>query len=150
MLALSTWSPPLSIGRHRAACTAIAAMAVGAAIVAHFLGPSRGHWLPQCPFHELTGLWCPVCGSTRAASALAQGNVVEAFRHNVLFLPALATLIWVWGAYALRSFAPSTTERSWARNPLTRLKHPWYLVALIAAFWVARNIPGLPAHLLSS
>jgi hypothetical protein len=150
MLTLSRLSPWLSGRRDRVASTAIAAIAVGAALVAHLLSPGRDAWLPKCPFHELTGLWCPVCGSTRAAVALSHGNVVEAFRHNVLFLPTLAALVWVWVAYALRSFVPSTAERSWARNPLTRLKHPWYLLGVVIAFWVVRNIPGLPEHLLSS
>ncbi|HUD69233.1 MAG TPA: DUF2752 domain-containing protein [Acidimicrobiales bacterium] len=150
MLTLSRWTPLSSTGRHRGASTAIAAIAVGAAIAVHFVIPTRDQWLPKCPFHELTGLWCPGCGSTRAACALSQGNVFEAFRHNVLFLPALATLVWVWSAFALRSFAPSLAERSWTRNPLNRLKHPWYLVAVVLAFWVVRNIPGAMEHLLSS
>jgi hypothetical protein len=149
MLTLSRWSPALSVGRHRAASTAIAAVAIGAAVLAHLLTPGRDHWLPKCPFHELTGLWCPGCGSTRAAVSLSHGNLIEAFRHNVLFLPALATLLWVWGAYALRSFVPSLADKSWTQNPLTRLKHPQYLLVVVAAFWIVRNIPGAPVHLLS-
>jgi hypothetical protein len=149
MLTLSRWSPAHGVGRHRAASGAIGAIVVGAAIAAHFINPTRDQWLPKCPFHELTGLWCPGCGSTRAAVSLSHGNLVEAFRHNVLFLPALAALVWVWAAYALRSFVPSTSEHAWARNPLTRLKHPQYLLAVILAFWVVRNIPGAPVHLLS-
>jgi hypothetical protein len=135
--------------RHRAWSGAIAAAAIGAAIAAHFLAPGKDPWLPGCPFHELTGLWCPVCGSTRAAASLSHGNLVEAFRHNVLFVPALAALVWVWAAYALRSFVPSTAERGWARNPIARLKHPQYLLAVVLVFWVLRNIPGAPEHLLS-
>jgi hypothetical protein len=150
MLVLSRWAPVSRGARHRAASAAIAAAAIGAAVLAHFISPGRDHWLPKCPFHELTGLWCPGCGSTRAAASLAHGNLIEAFRHNVLFLPALAALVWVWGAYAMRSFAPSTAERTWTRNPLTRLKHPEYLVLVVVAFWVVRNIPGAPVHLLSS
>jgi len=150
MATLTRWAPRSRVGLNRAGATAFAALAVGAAIVAHLVSPGRDHWLPKCPFHELTGLWCPGCGSSRAACALSHGNLVEAFRHNVLFLPALAALVWVWCAFALRSFAPSTSERTWTRNPLTRLKHPQYLVVIIVAFWVVRNLPGAPVHLLSS
>lgn len=37
-----------------------------------------------CPFHAITGLWCPGCGSTRAAYSLMHGQVVDAFRYNLL------------------------------------------------------------------
>jgi hypothetical protein len=149
MLALSKWLPSASGRRDRAGSAAIAAIAVGAVIVVHFINPTRDHWLPKCPFHELTGLWCPGCGSTRAALSLSHGNLVEAFRHNILFLPALVALVWVWAAYALRAFAPSTSERFWTRNPFTLMKHPQYLLVVVVAFWVVRNIPGDPEHLLS-
>lgn len=37
---------------------------------------------PACRFAEVFGLPCVGCGGTRAARALVDGNVVEAWRHN--------------------------------------------------------------------
>lgn len=138
--------------RGRLASTAIAAVGVTALVAAHLVNPSRDHWLPKCPFHELTGLWCPGCGSTRAACALARGDVFDAIRHNALFVPALLLLVWVWGSYAVRSFVPTTADRRWARNPLTTLRRPWSLAGLavlVVVFFVLRNVPGAPVDLLS-
>ena len=134
----------------RSKSAALGALVVGGVVVAHLINPYRDHWLPKCPFHELTGLWCPVCGSTRAACALARGDVFSAFRHNVLFLPTLAVVLWVWAAYLVRSFVPSTVGKRWTRSPLTMFRRPWLIVGVFAAFWIVRNIPGLPEHLLSS
>lgn len=43
-------------------------------------------WPPiLCPFHAITGLPCPTCGSTRAFFALLDGQPLEALRLNPLF-----------------------------------------------------------------
>ena len=128
----------------------LAAGAVVGALLAHAIDPVHDRWLPKCPFHELTGLWCPVCGSTRAASALAHGDVVATLRHNALFLPTLAMLVWLWAAYALRAFAPSLADAGWAQGPRRLLRRPWPLLVVVGAFFVLRNVPGLPSHLLST
>jgi len=41
-------------------------------------------WL-GCPLYELTGLSCPLCGTTRAFLSLFRGDVRTAFRCNLLF-----------------------------------------------------------------
>ena len=41
-------------------------------------------WL-GCPLYELTGVTCPLCGTTRAFLALARGQVGLAFRCSPLF-----------------------------------------------------------------
>ena len=37
-----------------------------------------------CIFHELTGLYCPGCGSSRAIVSLIEFNPYQAFRYNML------------------------------------------------------------------
>lgn len=42
-------------------------------------------WPPVlCPFHAVTGLPCPTCGSTRALFAFVAGRPLEALRANPL------------------------------------------------------------------
>jgi len=45
-----------------------------------------------CFFYQMTGLPCPLCGGTRAASALMHGNLARAMHLNPLALPAVAGL----------------------------------------------------------
>ena len=91
-----------------------------------------------CLFYELTGLYCPGCGSGRAAVALLHGHAGEAFSHNallfVLGLPCGAVLVYEY----LRFVFPGLR--------LKKIELPGWTARLalgmIAVFWVLRNIPG--------
>lgn len=54
----------------------------GSAAAWGFLFP--GAHLPACPFHALTGLPCPTCGTTRALAALTHGRIAAALAWNPL------------------------------------------------------------------
>ena len=91
-----------------------------------------------CLFYELTGLYCPGCGSGRAALALLHGRVGEAFGHNalaMLFLPPCAYFLlreylrFVFPGLGLRP----TALPAWAG---------WASAIPILAFWVLRNLPA--------
>lgn len=101
--------------------------------------PEEGGFYPRCPFHALTGLHCPGCGSTRALYQAVHGRIGAAFDLNpfaVLAFPfvglALAARLveWVGGVALPRVFVPA----SWI----------WGLFWAILAFWVLRNIPYFP------
>jgi len=49
--------------------------------------------MASCVFHGLTGLPCPLCGGTRAASALLHGNLAHALHLNALAIPAIGLLL---------------------------------------------------------
>ena len=66
------------------------------------LNPYRGQ-APPCPFHELTGPWCPICGSSRALHSLLHGDAGAAFGHNPLLIALLPLLVWAWLAWTLDS-----------------------------------------------
>lgn len=59
--------------------------------------PSEAVWLPKCPFHMLTGLECPSCGSTRALHYILHGDIVRGLAFNlmapVLWLLAVAIVV---------------------------------------------------------
>jgi hypothetical protein len=90
------------------------------------LNDPEGWNLPLfCPFHSLTGLLCPGCGSMRALHDLMNLRIGEAVRHNafsaglVAFLPAMLAV--------RRLKGPS----------------PWQgilLAVALGAFWVLRNL----------
>src|SRR5207237_702014 len=62
---------------------------------------------PACPFHALTGLPCPTCGTTRLVRALLQGDVAGAFAHNPFVFACGAAL----SAWAVASVACVVTRR---------------------------------------
>jgi hypothetical protein len=49
--------------------------------------------MAPCVFHSLTGLPCPLCGGTRAASALLRGDLDRTMHLNALAFPAVALLL---------------------------------------------------------
>lgn len=114
-----------------------AAVAAGAAVLA-VRDPSAAGGYPPCPIAALTGLDCPGCGSTRAGHALLHGDVIAALDHNLLLLPGALLAIWLWAAW----FTHAATGR---RLPVLRATPVVTVVAagIVAAFTVARNLPGL-------
>ncbi len=115
------------------------AAALGAYVWA--LDPNESTIFPACPFNAITGLDCPMCGSTRAVHALLHGELGTAFDHNVLLVLALPLL-----AYVFVTWAASRAGRE-----LPKLWRPWMkwgVVGLVAVFWLTRNLPFEPfAHL---
>ncbi len=116
----------------RAAPVLVAGAALAAATALWFFDPStRG--IPLCPLHAMTGLWCPLCGSTRATHALVHAEPVAALHYNALLVAALPLLALRWW----RSFrAPDHRP---APRPLSRPVF-WAGIALVLVFTVVRNL----------
>ena len=94
--------------------------------------------MPACPFHAVTGLWCPGCGGLRMVHALLHGRVGEAAHDNVVLLaasPVLLALLLAWSVTTLRG----------GRFRL-RISPPVAvaLFVLMLVWFVARNLPGFP------
>lgn len=89
-----------------------------------------------CLFKRLTGVACPACGLTRAASLFAHGRIAEGFAlHPAVPLLALETaVIWLaWGARLL------TGRPRWVRWALPVVAATG--IALVA-LWVVRLASG--------
>ena len=56
------------------------------------LSPALGISIP-CIFREITGLYCPGCGMTRASLALLDGDIYQSFRYNMLIFIIIPLLI---------------------------------------------------------
>ena len=127
-------------GARRAAWVGPAAVAAGTAGVLLF-DPFADHGAIGCPLHEMTGLLCPACGTTRAWWLLAHGDLVGVLQHNLLFLPVAlwVSASWFATAWPARSgFLPA-----WVRSPTTLRPRALYaLLVLVAAFTVLRNVPA--------
>ena len=113
--------------------SAAAVMAAGAWVLYTFPPTAYGFY-PKCVFHEVTGLNCPGCGSTRAAYQLLHGHVGAAFRLN----PMLFVLMFV-ALCAVPSIVRGRTPRF--------LMQPWFAwtsFVVLTSFWIVRNTPIYP------
>lgn len=92
-----------------------------------------------CPWRDLTGTLCPLCGSTHLGMALLRLDVAGAFAANpfvFLLLAALGTLGVAWSVEALGGPGVRLPRR------LTRTPDRWWLaLAVLAVAWaVLRNV----------
>jgi hypothetical protein len=129
--------------RWGAVLTAALALCAGGAYF-YVFNPAGSGIYPICPFHAITGLHCPGCGTARAMHQLLHGNLGAAMRLNafaVLLLPSVT--------YWMVSLALQFV----GRKPLPSVFIPafwiWMLLAAILLFCVLRNIPYYPFSLLA-
>jgi hypothetical protein len=117
---------------YRAAVLAVAAVLADVAF-----DPAQRH-VPLCPFHAVTGWYCPLCGGLRAADALAHLHVAAAARDNVVLLAALPLLALWWLDWVRRG-------RVGGRARSLRGVSVVAVVVLAIAFTVVRNLPAVTA-----
>lgn len=124
---------------RRLTAAAIWALLAGGATYLFFFQPGRSGIFPACPFHTLTGLNCPGCGTTRGLHQLLHGHLVAAFELNPLTMLLLPIL-----GYSLIAY----TRSAITGHPLPQLslspKFGWVLTGLILGFWVFRNTSVYP------
>ena len=116
------------------------------AIIYYRFNPAKYSFFPKCPFHSLTGLDCPGCGSQRAFFFLLHGNIADAMRKNLLLVISIPFLL-IHFFYRIKSVILQKDYR-WAiiYHPLT----PKIIFAIVVVFWIARNIPVHPFSYLSA
>ncbi len=98
----------------------------------------------RCPFNALTGLYCPGCGSTRAAHQLLHGHFAAALALNPLLVLLLPFLGYAFVSYALMGIRGRGLPRVFVPPPLI-----WLLFWMVLAFWILRNVPLYPFYLLA-
>lgn len=114
----------------------LAGMATFGAGVLYLSPPTQSWFLPACPVHAATGLFCPGCGTARALHALLHGRLAEALDANLL----LVVLLPVLAALGVLLFTDAVRD-----NRVRDLRFPpWAtfgLLVLVTLFTVLRNLP---------
>ncbi len=102
-------------------------------LLLYLFNPATNGLFPPCPFHWLTGLYCPGCGSLRALHSLLHGNIGAALALNPLMVAAIPVL----GIILLK---PVWFRKQWLA---------WLAFSVLIGYGVARNIPASPFTLLA-
>ena len=113
---------------------AIAAILLLTAFFALYcFNPAQTAFFPPCPFHFVTGYYCPGCGSLRAIHSLLHGDLAGALSQNplmVLSIPIVGIML----------FNPAWIYKRWV---------PWTAMVVLIVYGVIRNIPIWPFTLLA-
>jgi hypothetical protein len=118
--------------------------AVGAGTTLALVDPAKTSVYPPCPFHALTGLWCPGCGTLRGLHQLLTGDPAAAFGRNPLMVLTVALL----ATMLLASLARAVGVLRRPPPPLP-VAVPWIVFGVVVAFGVLRNIPAEPFSALA-
>lgn len=117
----------------------VAAMAI---LLWQFDPNQAGNPLPPCPFHWLTGWYCPGCGATRAMHALLHGDIAKAFAMNPLLVLALP-LVLLLLLHRLRALPEKLRSTALFFSDA----RPWALIIILYA--VLRNLHWYPFNWLA-
>ena len=106
--------------------------------------PSKIALFPKCPFYEITGIYCPGCGSQRAIHDIINGNLLDGLRHNYLILLVIFVIIYK-GYIIFRTLVLKQAGVNLLHNP--RVTNT--ILVLVLLFWVFRNIDFFPFNELA-
>ncbi|EME18781.1 DUF2752 domain-containing protein [Rhodococcus triatomae] len=130
-------APPRRAGLRRCAGpAAVAAVAASGAALLFVRDPHRPGAYGLCPFHALTGLWCPGCGGMRAAHDLLHGDLSASLSSNVFVAPLVVVLAVAWVRWVPRRWRGGN-ERMIVVGPVSTA----LVLGALAAFTVLRNTP---------
>ena len=128
----------------------LAVMAIAAVVLYSAIDPESSVFFPKCPFHMLTGLECPGCGSQRAIHSLLNGDIAAAIHYNlliVLSIPYLSLLaILEIAKRIILSTKPLDRTKTKLLTAISRIIGFLYhgkailtVIAIILLFWIFRN-----------
>lgn len=104
-----------------------------------FWNPTDTNVFPKCPFYMATGIYCPGCGSQRAAHQILNGNIIEGIRHNYMIALLAIVLLYQGFLYVLNEHLGKNMI-----NLLHKSKVTNGILVLVVLFWILRNINVFP------
>lgn len=112
--------------------------AVAAAVVYSMFDPAENGWFPRCVFRTVTGFECPGCGAQRAIHRLLHFDICGALRQNALIVVAIPYVALLFALDTARR--PTPRMMRW-RDALFSPTAICIVLAVVVAFWIARNLP---------
>ncbi|MBQ5951619.1 MAG: DUF2752 domain-containing protein [Lachnospiraceae bacterium] len=108
-------------------------VAAGAVLLAVFPG-LRAYVDVPCRFYEITGLYCPGCGGTRALRFLLHGNVFSSLYEHPAVLCGGILFVWFMVSQAL-----SRLTKGRVRGLIVRDWMVWGMLIVIVGNWIIKN-----------
>ena len=104
-----------------------------------YWSPSDSNLFPKCPLFSITGIYCPGCGSQRAAHQILNGNIIDGIRHNYLIALLAIVLLYQGFVYIMNDLLKKNIP-----NVLHKSKVTYGILIAIILFWILRNIDVFP------
>jgi hypothetical protein len=101
-------------------------------------------YFPSCPFHTLTGLHCPGCGTLRGLHQLTHGHLITALDYNPLMVLSLPFIGYTFASYTLVALRGRGLPKFFIKPVLIKV-----LLWSVLAFWILRNVPVYPLTILA-
>lgn len=140
-VAAPAFSPAPSPGPTRARRMLAPAATIGGlgllTLALRLRDPHQGGSWGICP-SAAVGFWCPGCGGLRAVNDLTRGDVASAASSNLALVVAIPFVVMALAWWARARWLG-------VRRPLpaaVTLRVGYGVLALLAVFTVARNLPG--------
>ncbi|MCJ7547411.1 MAG: DUF2752 domain-containing protein [Deltaproteobacteria bacterium] len=129
---------------HRLKSLAVSGVGIAVVYFLYSFNPAGSILYIPCPFHLLTGLHCPGCGSLRAIHQVLHGHLTIAFWLNPLMVLSLPFL-----GYSLLSYLMLGIRGRSLPNIFVPASCIWVYLGVVLLFWGVRNISTYPFSLLA-
>jgi hypothetical protein len=102
----------------------------------YLFSPLESSFFPKCPFHSITGLDCPGCGSQRAIHHLTHLEIKKAFISNPLLIMAIP---YIFTGIYFEYFGGKENYPRMRRILFGKNAAVTVLIAILL-FWIGRNL----------
>lgn len=94
-----------------------------------------------CIFNQITGLYCPTCGATRAVIYLMHGDITDALKSNALITISAIPLLFI---FTVMWLGVIFNRKEWFVSNTAMIKFFCVFVVIYIIFGIVRNIPTIP------
>ena len=94
-----------------------------------------------CVFNQITGLYCPTCGGTRAVIHLMHGDITDALKSNAFITLSAIPLLFV---FTVMWLGVILNRKEWFIPNTAMVKFFCVFAMLYIIFGIVRNIPTIP------
>lgn len=122
----------------------IISLLLTASVVLFLFNPEISSFYPRCPLHKYTGLYCPGCGTQRAAHEILHGNIAQAFNLNALFTISIPIMLYYFFIELFNRLAKTNIKNI----PITT-KSITFFIVLAMTFMILRNLDFPPFNCLA-